>query len=177
MVQTLGKLSERYWNEWEERGAYFQENGEVRTEWERGNARARKYPLEEMIADIGGEEEEDCAWGEYEDESAGEHEGGDENAENDTYALSDDEAAGSEREITDEEQRRDDIVSDIFDVADDESVEDGFCEHVKALIEPDGNRVPAEEATQLLELLARILKYDPADRMGLAEILKHSWLS
>jgi len=59
MMQTLGKLPEPWWSAWEQRSAYFDENGRPKSTWENDIPLAVEYPLVEQIRDIGAEDEVD----------------------------------------------------------------------------------------------------------------------
>jgi hypothetical protein len=58
MVQTFGRLPDKWWNAWENRRTFFEEDGNPRNTWEDGIVRAVEYSMEDMIADIGAEDEE-----------------------------------------------------------------------------------------------------------------------
>ncbi|KAK3705099.1 hypothetical protein LTR37_013466 [Vermiconidia calcicola] len=58
MVQMKGKLPEPWWSAWDRRSKLFDEDGKPLKEWPNGRVMAQEYPLEEMIADIGSEDEE-----------------------------------------------------------------------------------------------------------------------
>lgn len=64
MVQTLGKLPDRWWSRWETRNRAFDESGKPKKTWTSDSLLAAEYPLREMIQDIGREDEyaenEDC---------------------------------------------------------------------------------------------------------------------
>jgi serine/threonine-protein kinase SRPK3 len=113
IVQAFGKLPEPWWSMWDQRGAFFDDNGEPRMTWEDGIARATKFGLDEMIADIGAEDEE----------------------------------------------------------------EDNPERPCAVMLEPNGATVLEEEASQMKDLLDKILKWIPAERISIKEIAKHPWLS
>jgi len=112
MVQALGKLPEPWWTAWENRGLFFDDDGEPRKTWDDGIVRACKFELDEMIADIGAEDEED---------------------------------EGPERNCA-------------------------------VMLEPTGVKVPEEEASQMKDLLGKILKWKPEERISIKEIIDHRWL-
>jgi serine/threonine-protein kinase SRPK3 len=58
-VQTLGQLPDPWWEAWGNRYAYFDENGKPNTLWSDGSPRSIEYPLEEIIADFGADDEEE----------------------------------------------------------------------------------------------------------------------
>ncbi|EPE32977.1 Protein kinase-like (PK-like) [Glarea lozoyensis ATCC 20868] len=113
MIQAFGKLPEPWWSLWDQRGAFFDDNGEPRTTWDDGIARATKFELNDMIAEIGAEDEE----------------------------------------------------------------EDDPERPCAVMLEPNGVTVPEEEASQMKDLLEKILKWIPEERISIKEIAKHSWLS
>ncbi|PVH85554.1 protein kinase [Cadophora sp. DSE1049] len=45
------------------------------------------------------------------------------------------------------------------------------------MLEPNRTNIPAEEASHMNDLLRRILKWKPEERISVKEILSHSWLS
>ncbi|APA12528.1 hypothetical protein sscle_09g072980 [Sclerotinia sclerotiorum 1980 UF-70] len=112
MVQTLGKLPEPWWTMWENRSMFFDEDGEPKKIWRDGIIRANKFDLDEMIADVGAEDEED-----------------------------------------DDPQR-----------------------NCAMMLEPNGVKVPEGEALQMIDLLERILKWKPEERISIKEIMDHRWL-
>lgn len=59
MVQKFGKLPDKWWNIWEARTLWFEENGKPKAVCGGGGVRAVEYPLEEVIADIGCDDEEE----------------------------------------------------------------------------------------------------------------------
>jgi serine/threonine-protein kinase SRPK3 len=113
MVQAFGKPPEPWWSMWEERGLFFDEDGEPRRTWDNGIVRASKFELQEMIAEIGAEDEEK------------------ENPER-------------------------------------------SCD---VMLEANGTIVPEEEASQMKDLLEKILKWKPEERIPVKEIASHRWLS
>jgi len=112
MVQALGILPEPWWTAWENRCLFFDDDGEPRKTWDDGIVRACKFELNEMIADIGAEDEED------------------------------------------EEPERNCAV----------------------MLERNGVKVPEEEASQMKDLLGKILKWKPEERISIIEIIDHRWL-
>ncbi|MCJ1306138.1 hypothetical protein MMC08_008956 [Hypocenomyce scalaris] len=56
MVSTLGKLPEPWWQAWEERAHYFEEDGAPKKQSTGGRLPANLYPLREQIEDIGSED-------------------------------------------------------------------------------------------------------------------------
>ncbi|KAM3074872.1 hypothetical protein ACMFMG_008286 [Clarireedia jacksonii] len=114
MVQAFGKLPEPWWTAWENRVLFFDDDGEPKKTWEDGIARASKFELDEMIAEIGAEDDDD-----------------------------------------DEDPERNCAV----------------------ILEPNGSKVPEEEASQMEDLLGRILKWKPEERISIKEIMNHPWLS
>lgn len=68
MVQTLGKLPEPWWNAWEHRHTYFDDQGKPKKTRKDDIKLAVEYPLVKQIEDIGTEDEED---GDEEGEEAG----------------------------------------------------------------------------------------------------------
>ena len=113
MVQAFGKLPEPWWTAWENGGLFFDDDGELRKTWDDGPVRASKFELDEMIAEIGAEDEEE-----------------------------------------DEPERS--------------------C---AVMLEPNGAKVLQEEASQMKDLLGRILKWKPEERISLKEVMDHPWLS
>ncbi|KAH8676395.1 kinase-like domain-containing protein [Tricladium varicosporioides] len=111
MVQTFGKLPSPWWDAWNKRTDFFNDDGKPRQEWSDGIPRAVEYPMNEIIADIGSEDEE--------------------------------------------EELRD----------------------AETLLEPNGATVPREEATQLRDLLDRIFRWIPEERISLDDMLNHSWFT
>lgn len=59
MVQTFGKLPGRWWNAWDKRTNFFNDDGKPRQEWSDGIPKAVEYAMDEVIADIGSEDEEE----------------------------------------------------------------------------------------------------------------------
>jgi serine/threonine-protein kinase SRPK3 len=41
--------------------------------------------------------------------------------------------------------------------------------------EPHGTRLSSEEVELLADLLGKMLKYDPRDRIGIDEVVEHPW--
>jgi len=97
MVQAFGKLPEPWWTAWGKRILFFDEDGEPRKTWDDGIVRASKFGLDEMIAEIGAEDDE----------------------------------------------------------------EDDLERNRAVMLEPNGAKVPEEEASQMKDLLGRILKWKP----------------
>ncbi|KAM3416346.1 hypothetical protein BST61_g7950 [Cercospora zeina] len=58
MVQTKGKLPDPWWKRWDKRTMCFGEDGRPLDNWPEGRVLAVQYPLEEMIGDIGSEDDE-----------------------------------------------------------------------------------------------------------------------
>lgn len=58
MVQMIGKLPEPWWHRWEKRKLCFDDDGKPLKDWPGGKVLAVQYPLEEMIADIGSEDDD-----------------------------------------------------------------------------------------------------------------------
>lgn len=112
MVQMEGKLPEPWWQSWEKRCVCFDESGRPHIEWPNGIAMAVAYPLEEMIADIGSQDDETAFF-------------------------------GSEVDI----------------------------------LQPKDTAVPTEEAESMAELLEGALKWKPEERLSVADIFKHPWVS
>ncbi|RDL38376.1 Kinase-like protein [Venustampulla echinocandica] len=110
MVQTLGILPDGWWNAWEKRTNFFNDDGKPKQEWSDGIPKAVEYPISEIIGDIGSEDEEE------------------------------------------KEPRKS-----------------------EAILEPSGTSVPLEEAAQMNDLLDRIFKWAPEERISLDDILNHSW--
>lgn len=119
MVQTLGKLPEPWWNEWEQRYAYFDDQGKPKQTWANNIPLAVEYPLVEQINDIGTED-------------------------------GDDEDEGVEKALDRKEQQ---------------------------LMERMGTKLTDKEADLLRDLLIKILKYPPNQRLSLENIIDHSWFS
>lgn len=63
MVQMKGKLPEQWWRRWDKRSVCFDEEGKPLTDWPNGIAMAVEYPLEEMITDIGSEDDDAAMFG------------------------------------------------------------------------------------------------------------------
>lgn len=57
IVQTIGKLPEPWWSKWQTRQFFFEANGQPLKAWPNGIQLAVKYPLDEMIRDIGLEDD------------------------------------------------------------------------------------------------------------------------
>ncbi|KAF4629338.1 hypothetical protein G7Y89_g8813 [Cudoniella acicularis] len=108
MFQTFGRFPDRWWNAWGRRTNFFNDGGKPKQEWSDGIPKAVVYPMQEVIADIGSED--------------------------------------------DEEPRK-----------------------AEALLELSGASVPLEEAVHLNDLLNRIFKWVPEERISLNDILNHSW--
>ncbi|KAF7866860.1 hypothetical protein EAF04_005701 [Stromatinia cepivora] len=112
MVQAFGKLPEPWWTAWENRSLFFDDDGEPKKTWDDGIVRASKFELDEMIAEIGAEDEE----------------------------------------------------------------EDDLERNCAVMLEPNGAKVPEDEASQMKDLLERILKWKPEERISIKEIMDHRWL-
>ena len=63
MVQMKGKLPDQWWVCWEKRSMCFDEEGKPLKKWEDGLPLAIEYPLDMMIAEIGGEDDEEAFFG------------------------------------------------------------------------------------------------------------------
>lgn len=63
MVQMKGKLPDQWWSCWEKRSMCFDEEGKPLKEWPNGIAMEIEYPLEEMITDIGSEDDDAAMFG------------------------------------------------------------------------------------------------------------------
>lgn len=61
MVQTLGKLPEPWWNSWEQRKMYFDDDGKPKTSWVNNITLAVEYPLTQQVTDIGAEDDQVCS--------------------------------------------------------------------------------------------------------------------
>lgn len=116
MVQTLGKFPEPWWNAWEDRYNYFDDQGKPKQEWPNDIPGAVEYPLMEQIKDIGAEDGDDT-----------------------------DEVDGKAPDSKDR------------------------------LAESLGTKVSDEEAVLLEDLLTKILKYAPNQRLALENIMNHGW--
>ncbi|KAK5683986.1 hypothetical protein LTS10_003850 [Elasticomyces elasticus] len=53
MVQTKGKLPERWWDAWDKKSSWFQDNGKPLKEWPNGRVMAVEVPIQEAIEEIG----------------------------------------------------------------------------------------------------------------------------
>jgi serine/threonine protein kinase len=58
MVQMKGKLPSPWWERWDKRKMCFDEGGLPLNHWPGGRVLAVQYPLEEMIGDIGSEDDD-----------------------------------------------------------------------------------------------------------------------
>lgn len=58
MVQMKGKLPDPWWKRWDKRTMYFREDGQPLDDWPEGRVLAVQYLLEEMIGDIGSEDDD-----------------------------------------------------------------------------------------------------------------------
>lgn len=56
IVQILGKLPERWWNAWDRRLTYFEEDGNLKQKWKNDRPLASLHPLIDQIKDIGSED-------------------------------------------------------------------------------------------------------------------------
>ncbi|KAK0268912.1 hypothetical protein LTR35_015181 [Friedmanniomyces endolithicus] len=63
MMQMKGKLPGPWWSSWEGRSRWFDDNGKSHREGSEDISTAPEYPLEGMIAEIGGEDEEEAFFG------------------------------------------------------------------------------------------------------------------
>ncbi|ETS80605.1 hypothetical protein PFICI_08134 [Pestalotiopsis fici W106-1] len=63
MVQMKGKLPDQWWKSWDKRSMCFDEDGKPLKEWPNGIPMAVEYPIEEMVADIGSEDDEAAMFG------------------------------------------------------------------------------------------------------------------
>lgn len=57
MVQMKGRPPTEWWESWDKRSLCFDEEGKPLKEWPNGIPMAVEYPIEEMIADIGSEDD------------------------------------------------------------------------------------------------------------------------
>ena len=58
IVQMKGKLPEPWWHWWDKRKLCFDDHGKPLKDWPNGKVLAVQYPLEEMIGDIGSEDDD-----------------------------------------------------------------------------------------------------------------------
>lgn len=112
MVQMKGRLPDPWWQSWDKRSMCFDEDGKPHADWPDGIAMAVEYPVEQMIADIGSQDEGGAFF-------------------------------GSEVEI----------------------------------LEPKDTTVPEKEAESMADLLNRVLRWEPEERLSVPEILRHPWIS
>lgn len=63
MVQMKSKLPESWWQSWEKKSLYFDDNGKPLQNRSGGFPMAVEYPIEEMIGDIGSEDGEAAFFG------------------------------------------------------------------------------------------------------------------
>ncbi len=59
MVQTFGRLPDPWWAAWDKRADFFDDHGKPKKEWSDGIPKAVEYPIDDLISDIGSEDEED----------------------------------------------------------------------------------------------------------------------
>lgn len=63
MVQMRGRLPSPWWESWDKRSLCFDEDGKPLKDWPNGVPMAVEYPLEEMVADIGSEDDDAALFG------------------------------------------------------------------------------------------------------------------
>lgn len=59
IVQTFGRLPEKWWSAWDKKTDFFDEDGKPKKSWLNGIPLAVEYPIEEVIAEIGSEDDGD----------------------------------------------------------------------------------------------------------------------
>ncbi|KAJ8096821.1 protein kinase [Lipomyces tetrasporus] len=124
IVETLGKLPEPWWNSWEKRHVYFDEDGKPI----KGPdiCFSAEHPLIGQIRDIGAEES---------------------------------------RVITDEGTIDENLLKNTVPAE----------PETESIFEPRGTRLTEAEVEVFADLLRKILKYNPEERLQIEKILKHAW--
>ncbi|KAK9247894.1 CMGC/SRPK protein kinase [Lipomyces tetrasporus] len=124
IVETLGKLPEPWWNSWEKRHVYFDEDGKPI----KGPdiCFSAEHPLIGQIRDIGAEES---------------------------------------RVITDEGTIDENLLKNTVPAE----------PETESIFEPRGTRLTEAEVEVFGDLLRKVLKYNPEERLQIEKIVKHAW--
>lgn len=130
IVQTLGKLPERWWYAWESRLTYFDEDGMPKRKWENDRPLANLYLLVDQIKEIGSQDASDDDTNHTSTELAHYH-------ERDSGGLSIHANNGPS------------------------STERGM--------------IPPEEVASLYDLLSKMLRYAPEERITAQGAAEHDW--